>query len=193
MENTTNVDAWLEEGYNLFAAEGVSGIQIERLARILQLNKSGFYHYFGDMEGYWTELLHLHDKRAIDFMDELREIATIEPDYFELVVRYKVPVMFQMQLRRSQDKYALFHKAAGRLDQKSSEILNPLWSRYLGVEDNPDLALRYFEIVRDMFYARITFKEFDYSFLKRLVTEAKVVMQQIADSNLQRTETQTVN
>ena len=52
MEKHKNSSVWTEEGYRLFAKEGLDGIQVERLARILSLNKSGFYHYFGDLEGF---------------------------------------------------------------------------------------------------------------------------------------------
>jgi AcrR family transcriptional regulator len=52
MEKAKNSSAWTEVGYALFAEEGLDGIQVERLARILKLNKSGFYHYFRDLDGY---------------------------------------------------------------------------------------------------------------------------------------------
>ena len=63
MEKAKNSSVWTEVGYNLFAEEGIEGIQVERLARILQLNKSGFYHYFGDIDGYCEELINLHKKK----------------------------------------------------------------------------------------------------------------------------------
>jgi len=36
------IDAWIKAGYKLLGKEGVDGVKVERLARILQLNKSGF-------------------------------------------------------------------------------------------------------------------------------------------------------
>jgi hypothetical protein len=48
--NMTNskktIQGWLDVGYKIFAHEGPEGIQVERLARILGVNKSGFYHFF---------------------------------------------------------------------------------------------------------------------------------------------------
>jgi AcrR family transcriptional regulator len=61
MEKVKNSLLWTEEGYNIFAKEGLDAIQVERLARILHLNKSGFYHYFGDLEGYCVELIKMHE------------------------------------------------------------------------------------------------------------------------------------
>jgi AcrR family transcriptional regulator len=183
MDKARNSDSWLEEGYKLFAEEGLEGIQIERLARILQLNKSGFYHYFGDLDGFYSELITLHQKKAHEFLHELRRIKSIDPDYFQLVVMNKVAVMFQTQLLRNPDN-KLFYSVADSIDKKEGVVLIDLWSEYLGIQDNPDLAIRYFAIVRDMCYARMSFKDLSVDFLSGLFTEAKVVMRQIADGNL---------
>jgi len=174
-----NQDIWIEAGYKLYAEEGLAGIQIERLARMLQLNKSSFYHYFGDLDGFYNELINLHKKIADDFLREVAEIKTLDPDYFHLVVRYKVAVMFQMQTVRDKNNKA-FCEIAEQLDKRKDVILK-LWSEYLGLQVTPQLAMRYFDIVRDVFYTRITFEEFDYDYLKKLVTEAKEVMQQLAE------------
>ena len=53
-------EAWVKAGYKLFGKEGMEAIKVERLARILQLNKSGFYHYFGSMKSYLKSLLQYH-------------------------------------------------------------------------------------------------------------------------------------
>ncbi len=182
MGKKNNSSIWIEEGYKLYAEEGLEGIQVERLARILNLNKSGFYHYFGNLDGYCVALIQMHEKVARNFLDELQEINTIDPDFFHLIIRYKVPVMFQMQINRNR-KHELFFKVAERIEKMEDAILQPLWSDYLGMQDKPDLSMRYFSIVRDMFYARTTFKNFDYPHLKDLVTEAKVVMQQLTEGN----------
>jgi AcrR family transcriptional regulator len=176
MEKTRNSQAWLEEGYTLFANEGLEGIQIERLARILQLNKSGFYHYFGDLDGYYSELLNLHKEKG-----EISKIETIDPDFFNVVVKFKIPVMFHWQLIRIQNKPEFF-KVAEAIDQKEDEILSQRWSEYLGIEDNPELAIRYFIIVRDMAYTRMSTQNLDFDFMRNVFTEAKVLMQQIAES-----------
>jgi AcrR family transcriptional regulator len=48
----SKINTWIKAGYKLLGTEGMDGIKVERLARILDLNKSGFYHYFGTMEFY---------------------------------------------------------------------------------------------------------------------------------------------
>jgi hypothetical protein len=81
-------------------------------------------------------------------------------------------------------QYEAFYKVAERIDQVEDVILRQLWSDYLGIQDKPDLAIRYLNIVRDMFYTRITFENFDFPFLHSLFTETKIVLQQISESNL---------
>ena len=77
----------------------------------------------------------------------------------------------------------LFYKTAEQIDQQEDELIGELWSDYLGIHDHPALALRYFNIVRDVFYSRLNFKNFDYRFLHSLVTEAKAAVQPTTESD----------
>jgi hypothetical protein len=108
-------------------------------------------------------------------------VTILDPDYLNLVVKYKVFIMFHVQLLRRKDKPA-FIEVAEAIDQKENVLISKLWSHYMGLEDNPDLALRYFEAVRDTFYARINFENFNYEYLHNLVTETKILVHEIADS-----------
>jgi len=180
MNKANHASVWTEQGYSLFAEEGLDGIQIERLARILQINKSSFYHYFGDMEVYCAELLRLHEQKADIFYDEIRHIKTIDPEYFQKVVEHKVTIMFQVQLYHTKSKPA-YYNLAEMIDEKEGPIIQHLWNEYLGFENNSDLAIRYFVIVRDMAYRRISLQNLTCEFLRNLFTEAKAVMSQTAD------------
>lgn len=182
MDRSKNILAWTEQGYTLFAEEGQDGIHVERLARMLNLNKSGFYHYFGDMEGYDNELLSLHKLKAELYFSEISHIKTIDPEWFHVLLQFKVPTMFQLQLLRCK-RNPTFYRIAEAIDQKEDEFLEELWTEYLGLSDNPGLALRYLTIVRDMFYTRATPQNITYEFLRNLFTESKMLAQQIAESH----------
>lgn len=181
MAKTNNAKVWIEEGYALFANEGLEGIQIERLARALNLNKSGFYHYFGNLEGFCKELLKLHEKKAELFLEEIRKIRTIDPEYLETLERNKLGILFHMKLIRSKPT-SVFYKVAERIDQQEDQILREVWTEYIGFQDQPDLAMRYFSIVRDMLYTRLSSDNITLPFMQSLMTEAKTMMQQIIDS-----------
>ena len=181
MEKAKNSSIWTEAGYDLFAEEGIEAIQVERLARMLNLNKSGFYHYFGDIEGYCDELISSHERKAASYLADLIRIRSIDPDYLNLLVNYKTEIMFHLQLIRSKDNQ-LFYKTAEKIDQQEETLLGELWADYLGIRGNPLLAMRYFSIVRDVLYARLRFENLNYSFVHGLIVEAKAVMEQMMDA-----------
>jgi hypothetical protein len=56
----------------------------------------------------------------------------------------------------------------------------PVWSKYLEMSDQPELALRYFKLIRDVAYARISFENFTPEFLRIIVSEAKAIMEETA-------------
>ncbi|HEY5822774.1 MAG TPA: TetR/AcrR family transcriptional regulator [Cyclobacteriaceae bacterium] len=178
MEKNKNGSQWLEQGYVLFAEEGVEGIQVERLARILQLNKSGFYHYFGDLEGYCLELLALHEKKIDLLIKGIHEVSDFDPGYLELLVASPATVMFQVQLTRNKHGFS-FYKASEKEDQRISNALAPLWSDYLGMHNNEALALRYYYFVRDMLYTRVSFENLNYTFLYNLISESRQLLIEI--------------
>jgi AcrR family transcriptional regulator len=179
MLKTTIQALWTEAGYDIFAREGIEGIQVERIARIIARNKSAFYHYFGDTEGYMKQLLVLHKEKARLFLADIRTVTTIDPDYLKLVVKHKIPVLFHIQLIRT--KNPEFVIVAQEIDNAENEVLQDVWMTYVGIHDNAELAGRYLNFVRDMFYTRMRFS-MDYVFLRDLMTEAKLLMQQFFES-----------
>lgn len=181
MKGNNFEQAWIRIGYQLFAEEGIDGLQVERLARILNLNKSGFYHYFGDLDSYYSELLNQHEKNAVLFLKDSGEIKTIDPDYLRVIMKHSIPVLFHIKLIRSKPS-STFYKVADAIDQRMRIVLRDVWADYLGFQDQPELAMRYYNIVRDMMYTRLSITNFTYPFLQSLMTEAKNVMQQTVES-----------
>ena len=180
MEKQKKSLVWTEEGYCLFAKEGLSGIQVERLARILSLSKSGFYHYFGAIEGFCSALVQLHKKKVGEFLQEVAVTKKLDPDYLYLVIKHREVVMFQVQLTRNSSNNS-FYAASEIVDQNVSHAVRQLWCDYLDVPVNSDLGIRYYAIVRDMFYTRITFQNLNYTFLHDLVADARTIMNEIGE------------
>jgi AcrR family transcriptional regulator len=188
MEKHKNSGVWTEVGYDLFAHEGWQGIHVERLARITQLNKSGFYHYFGDLDGFAMELINLHKRNINIFLQEIRETKNLDPDYFVLLVKHAATIMFQIHLTRDKGHHS-FHEVSEKVDQWINLGVRQLWLDFMGTHINGDLAMRYYYIVRDMFYTRASFQNLNYQFLKITVTEAKAIMIKIAScKTLESTE-----
>ena len=187
MEKHKNLSVWTEAGYDLFSHEGLDGIQVERLARILQLNKSGFYHYFGDLEGYCIELIALHDKKVAQFLKEVGEIKNLDPDYLYLLIRNANTVMFQVQLTRNQKNH-FFYTASEIVDQRVNVAVRQKWCESMDVSADSDLGIRYYAIIRDMFYRRISFQNLNYNYLHKLVVDAKAILDEISDCRALETD-----
>lgn len=187
MDKAKNASVWTEQGYSLFAGEGLDGIQVERLARILQLNKSGFYHYFGDLEGYCEEIVKLHHDKVDHFLEDVGKVNKVDPDYLLVLVKHATTVMVQVQCTRHKHCQSLY-QASEVVDRKLNSAVQELWSDYLDVTNNPDLVIRYFSLVRDMFYTRISFENLNYPFLHNMAAESRqLVAQLISNNELHRT------
>jgi len=187
-ENTAT--KWLEAGYNVFAREGPEGIQVERIARILALNKSGFYHYFGTLEIFYELFVQYHYNRVDAAINDAQNARSLDPDYLNIIVKHKITFLVQMQLIRYKSN-ELFSKAYLQVNQKIDQSVIQLWSKHLGLIDNDDLSLLFLGFVRDSFYARVTFENFNYYFLHTLASEAKKITEELQHKkiSLRRFET----
>lgn len=166
---------WIEVGYELFAREGPEGIKVQKLAKILNLNKSGFYHYFGDHEGYISILLEYHDKMGAQIYQEISLIHQFDPDYFKLMLNYKTSLLVQMQLRKHSD-ISLFKEAFLKFSRRNDKVQLQLWASYLNLSDNQEVANAMFIIARDALYTRLTKEDMSLELLRSLVQDVVVVV-----------------
>lgn len=175
--------SWIEAGYEMLATEGIESVQIEKLARHLDLNKSGFYHYFGDLDTYFEHLIKYHENVINRLIEDMATVSEFDPGYLNLLVVYKIPTLVHMQLVRNRH-IKLFAEAFHSLNHKIDTSILPLWAKFLGLSGNPDLALKYYEMTHDAFFARVTPKNLDYDFLHMVASEAKAIVE-----NLQKNKT----
>lgn len=169
--------AWIEAGYEQFAAEGLEGLQVERLARITGLNKSGYYHYFGDRETFLEKLMEHHLHFAESYINELKQIKDFDPEYIELLIKYPTRLMFTSQLVRNRhDK--LMVQTHARVNEMIDPVVSNLFADFIGFKDYPEFSAKYYNQVRYMFHAQITPERMNYSYLRDFMYEARNVIQQ---------------
>jgi len=171
-------EKWIDAGYALFATEGMDGVQIEKVARILKLNKSGFYHYFGTLEIFFERLVTHHHNMIDALIKDIQDSQNIDPDVLNALIKHHITMLAQVQLTRNKIN-PLFHSASEISNQKIDQAVLPVWAEHIGLLTNYDLALRFCGIVRDMFYTRIGVEDFNYSFLHSLAEEAKAIVADI--------------
>lgn len=163
---------WLETGYQLFGQEGPEGLQVERMARMLGLNKSGFYHYFGDLDTFIDDLLQMHRTNVKELTEKFRQGRSFDPDFYNVLLSNKPTVLCHMQLVRFRHE-----KRYPTVYQELNALIDPqivrLFAPHVGLDDQPALAARFFDQSRDMFYSRITEENLNEAFLRNLVDEVR--------------------
>jgi AcrR family transcriptional regulator len=162
----------------MLAKEGLTGIQVERLARIIGVNKSGFYHHFGDRDCYLEELTKYHENLTKKFSNEIAQLKQFDPDYFEVLVEYKDSFFVNMHLGR----YRIYpelkeHSYNGRnLHEKR---IMPLWAEYINVKDNPELAFEIWKVVRDAVFLRLTYHDMNLESLNSAIKDIKGIFERL--------------
>ncbi len=180
---TTKADTWIKIGYELLGVEGMEGIKVERLAKILALNKSGFYYYFGTMESYIKNLLQYHVQLAEKVSNEIAYCQRMDPDLLVLVVKHKAFFLVESQLHV---KGKLMHlqedfNEAGNILNK---VLLSLWHKTGDVPTDATVALAYLNIVKQFFYGRINPENLTYDFLHTLVVETRGVVNKVIEEQV---------
>ena len=99
-----NRQIWLEKGYQMISEKGFTKVNVESIARTINKNKSSFYYYFGDWEGFEESLLEYHLSLAEEFAVKINNCANIIPDMLEVFLDYKTDIFFHKQLRINRDK-----------------------------------------------------------------------------------------
>lgn len=93
-------------------------------------------------------------------------------------MKHSVTVMFQVELTRQKDSSS-FYEASEIVDQRVNLAVQTLWCEYMDDPGHSDLSMRYYYIVRDMFYARISFRKLNYDFLRNMVSQARLLFTEL--------------
>ena len=175
---------WIEAGYEIFSAEGLEGIHVERLARITRLNKSGYYHYFGDMETYLEKLMDHHLRFVASYTNELKQILHFDPEYIELLIRYSKQLMFSNQLVKNRQNKLCF-KTQQSINEKIDPIASKIFADFIGFQNHREFSAKYFNQVRYMFHAQLTPEMMNYPALRDFMYEARDLIRIAAELKTQ--------
>ena len=182
-DKSKSFNAWINVGYELFAHEGPEGIQTERLARILNLNKSGFYHYFGSPEIFFEKLMQHHLSNVDMAAQKIQTVRNFMPECIQFLSDFSIPILAQMQLQRASHT-PLFASTFLQANKKMDPVIIPLWSNFIESSDYPALSARYYEFFRDIFYARVRPSNLSFKFICDISIEAKEICDGFKQLNL---------
>jgi len=174
------IDAWIKAGYKLFGREGIEGVKVERLARILQLNKSGFYHYFGSMKIYLKNLLQYHVESSKLIAEEIAGCENLDPDVLHLMIKHKGFFLVESQLLLK-SKPAYFSSEVDEASKIINKELLPLWRKETRLPEDSAVALSYLNMILHFFYARVNSDNLTYQFLHSLTLETEDVLNKVVE------------
>jgi len=162
----------------MVSKDGFNSLNIEHIARSLKKNKSSFYHYFGDMETFQTELFNHHHRQAEVFSNRIVECELIRPDLINLFIDFKYDLFFHRQLRINRDKLIFkncFEKAYNIIETS----LIHKWIDFLELHENKMFATSFLNIIIENFFLRITEESFNSQWLNQYLDEIIAVLTQM--------------
>jgi AcrR family transcriptional regulator len=177
--STQSMQIWVHAGYEEFALYGLEGIKVERLAKKLNRNKSGYYHYFVEHRFFLEALMDHHMAMAKKIQSKMKEIKNFENDFIQILLEFRINILAHSQLvaNRNDDFFVEYYN---RINEIVELEVIPKWSVYLGLGHNKKLASQLFEIFREMFYAQITPEHMNWKFLSEFIFHAKQIVEDIS-------------
>ena len=109
-------DQWLEVALEELEKGGIPSVRVERLARILSVNKSGFYFHFKNLDDL--------KKRLLDYwVHEYTEIVTMNPIFHKGEPKTRLALVTKTIQEYDLGKYDLAIRAWAKLDKSAQEAV----------------------------------------------------------------------
>ena len=146
-----NKQKWINAGYRLFGNIGPDALNVEKLSIIMGLSRSSFYHYFGDVEIFESELLTLHVKNFEHLGFLMKDFESFEQLFSERMMREGETLSFQRQLlvnRVTQRYQECSERARDYTEAKTYQ----LWTKYNDINSDSEEERELFQAIRDFYY-----------------------------------------
>jgi AcrR family transcriptional regulator len=108
---------WINLGYRLFAEQGVSGINVEKMAKTLKVNKSSFYWHFKTKKEFISQLITFWKNKETDRIINLTNDKKTGLDKLKAII----PLIYK------QDPYldfVFYLKRYARKEKKIQKIID---------------------------------------------------------------------
>ena len=181
MENDIKTP-WILAGYELFSKYGPDGLKVEALARIVNKNKSSFYHHFADLDLFINRLLEYHIKQSEIITKRESQCKAVVPELLNVIIEFKQDLLFNRQLRihRNEERYLQCFQTAS---QGVTSAIVDIWAAELGIVNDSNLARMVLNLSIENFYLQITDKTLTYEWLEAYVNQLKCMVQAFQNNN----------
>lgn len=171
---------WIEEGYRIFALEGPKALKIEQLARLVQKNKSSFYHQFVNLSIFTDFLLGYHMDRVLMIADKERASQSLA-ELIEVIVGHKVDILFNRQLRVHREKPE-FARCFEKTNVEVGRAILEVWAKELGLSGNHFLSDMFLQHSMEHFYVQVTEKNLNHDWLHDYFKKLQVMVKAFQNS-----------
>lgn len=162
---------WVEKGYEHFALYGPEHLSINKISKEIESSRACFYHYFGDIDVFIDELLHLHEEISQEFnLIGKRECKTLLPDLYNLLANYPIPLKFCRQLFINRSN--LLYNTAFIKAYKDSSITFALklFSQQYELKNNEE-TFNLWATVGDSWYSRLDINDLSAKKMQEIAEE----------------------
>jgi AcrR family transcriptional regulator len=162
---------WLEAALDVFEKEGIEGVRVERLARDLNVAKSGFYWHFKDRDD-------LHEQMLRYWEDEFTGVVTLNVELVGLPPADRLLRATRMIWEHDLGKYDLSFRAWAQGQPEILARVNRIYDKRLSFArtifrelgfTGAELEMRTYLWVGYHSWERITFPEWSKEKAKRFI------------------------
>ena len=142
---------WITTGYELFGELGPESINVEKLSNLVGLNRSSFYHYFGDQEGFEVALLAYHVTRYQNFGEIMKDYDHFEQLFTKEIFDHQDALAFQRQLMINQG-ISRYKKCSDDARHFTEQKTFELWSVFSQSKNESEAEWTLFRALRDFYF-----------------------------------------
>ncbi len=173
---------WILAGHKIFAEQGPLAITVEGLAREVNINKSSFYHHFANLEVFTNRLLNYHFERSMIILEEEKRCKNIDPDLFEIFLKYKRDVLFHRQLLVNRS-HPEFEGLYTKITDQGIDAIIKIWNKELNFTTHSSTGRRLLKMGIENLFQRSTFKNLTISHLQNSFKELKSITTELRNSS----------
>lgn len=163
-------ELWLEAGYTEFAKYGLESMNVDRLAGLVGKSRSSFYHLFGNLQQFRSDLSEYHRSQTQKFMEAQALARSFYPDLCQVLVRYKDYTFFQVQLYLNRERCEECRMLYDELTPRSEVITSKLWAEMVGLDSVArEKSLALFRIIREAIFSRLKYDSFSEEYMLKAV------------------------
>lgn len=162
---------WIEKGYEHFALHGPEHLSINKISKEIESSRACFYHYFGDIDVFIDELLHLHEEISQEFnLIGKRECKRLLPDLYISLEKLPIPLKFCRQLFINRSKPIYNDSFIKAYKDSSNTFALKLFTQQYGLKNN-DEALNLWTTVGDSWYSRLDINDLSAKKMQEIAEE----------------------